>query len=251
MSIDNDQSLLSGARAIKLRFSLLALLVFVTIVCLFLAWEVQPRKYVLTSLFQVSAVRPSIFGNAESAFNEREFDLLRRTQLELIKSDFVLQAALRDPKVAALPIIQSQIDPISWLRNHLEIDSPGGSEVLAIRMHCPKEAVDDYRAILDSVASAYQKEVVFSEAQRRLVNRDALVKTLSRISDEVEARMRDLQTVSKDSEKDSPAVRMGQARLDGLMEVMHRAGIALQDIDMEAGAPQRIRLIQPATAAKE
>ena len=178
MSTDNDQSPISGARAIKLRFSLLALLVFVTIVCLFLAWVVQPRKYVLTSLFQISAVRPSIFGNTESSFNEREFDLLRRTQVELIKSHFVLQAALRDPKVAALPIIQSQSEPISWLRDHLEVDFSGGSEVLSIRMHCPEEAVDDYRAILDSVASAYLNEVVFSADQMRLVQRDALVQDI-------------------------------------------------------------------------
>jgi hypothetical protein len=249
MSTDNDQSAAPGTRAVGLRFSLLSLLVFVTIVCLILAWVMQPRKYVLTCLFQIDAVRPSIFGNTE--FNEREFDRLRRTQLELLKSEFVLQSALRNPKIAALPLIQSEKEPISWLRNHLEVDFPAGSEVLAMRMHCREDAINDYRAILDSVASAYLNEIVFSEDQTRLVNRDALAKSVSRISAEVESKMDELRSIIRDSEKDSPAVQLRQAKLDDLMEVMHRSSIALQYFDMESEAPKRITEIQAATPAKE
>jgi hypothetical protein len=249
VSTDKDQSPTPGSRALGLRVGLLALLVFVTIVCLILAWVMQPRKYVLTCLFQIDAVRPSIFGNTE--FNEREFDLLRRTQLQLLKSHFVLQSALRNPQVAALPVIQSQKDPISWLQNLLEVDFSGGSEVLAIRMHCPEEAVNDYRTILDSVAAAYQNEIVFAADQTRLVNRDALAKSLSKLSSEVESKMDELYSLTKDSGKDSPEVQLRQATLDDLMEVMHRSSIALQYFDMESEAPKRIKEIQPATAVKE
>jgi hypothetical protein len=263
MSTDNDQSPISGARAIKLRFSLLALLVCVTIVCLILAWVMRPSKYVVTCLFQIDAVRPSIFGNTE--FNEREFDSLRRTQLQLLKSHFLLQSALRNPKVAALPVIQSQEDPISWLQNLLEVDFSDGSEVLAIRMHCREDAINDYRAIVDSVAAAYLNDVVFAEDQYRLVHRDALAKSLSMLSAEVESKMdayysltKDIETVNKDSArdikdsaKDAVALQLMQAELNDLMEVKHKASIALHLFDLESNAPKRIKLIQPATAAKQ
>ena len=165
VNTDKDQSPAPGGRALGKRVGLLALVVFVTIVCLILAWVMRPSKYVVTCLFQIDAVRPSIFGNTESEFNEREFDSLRRTQLELLKSHFLLQSALRNPKIAALPVIQSEKEPISWLQNLLDVDFPDGSEVLTIRMHCQEDAINDYRAIVDSVAAAYLNEIVFAEDQ--------------------------------------------------------------------------------------
>ena len=193
-----------GGRALGKRVGLLALVVCVTIACLILAWVMRPSKYVVTCLFQIDAVRPSIFGNTE--FNEREFDSLRRTQLQLLKSHFLLQSALRNPQVAALPVIQSQEDPISWLQNLLEVDFSDGSEVLAIRMHCREDAINDYRAIVDSVAAAYLNEIVFAEDQTRLVHRDALAKSF-KLSAEVESKMGELYDLTKDIEainKDSP-----------------------------------------------
>ena len=158
------------------RFSLLALLLFVTAACILLAWAVQPRKYVVETLFEISAAPPNIFGLTNSSFNEREFEILRRTQVELMKSDYVLQAALRNPQIAALRVLKSQRDPIAWLHDHLEVEWPRDSELLAIRLHCTEGAVPDSALLLNSVASAYQNEVVFTEDQSRLVARDALAK---------------------------------------------------------------------------
>ena len=132
-------------------------------------------------------------------------------------------------------------------------------------MRCREDAINDYRAILDSVAAAYLNEVVFAEDQYRLVHRDALAMSLSKISAELESKMdayysltKDIETVNKDSArdikdsaKDAVAVQLRQAELNDLMEVKHKASIALQLFDMDSIAPKRIKLIQPATAAKE
>jgi hypothetical protein len=119
MSSDNLPDDGQTRRGARFRFSLLALFVFIAAVCLILAWAVQPQKFVVETLFQIKAVPPSILGGANRSFNEREFDILRHTQFDLIKSDFVLTAALRGPGVASLPILASKEDPVAWLRNHL------------------------------------------------------------------------------------------------------------------------------------
>ena len=95
MSSDSPSDDAQLTRGTRFRFSLLALLVFVAAICLILAWAVRPRMCTVETLFQIKAVPPSIRSTSGSAFNEREFDIFRHTQIELIKSDFVLRAALR------------------------------------------------------------------------------------------------------------------------------------------------------------
>ncbi len=45
-------------------FSLLALFLFVTIVCLALAWLVQPKRVVATALFEVEGSERKLMGDA-------------------------------------------------------------------------------------------------------------------------------------------------------------------------------------------
>jgi hypothetical protein len=242
---------LPSSRRPVVRFSLLALFLFVTAACILLAWAVQPRKCVVETLFQISAAPPDIFGLTNSSFNEREFDILRRTQIELIKSDYVLQAALRNPQIAALPVLKSQRDPVTWLHDHLEVECPKDSELLAIRLHCTEGEVPDSILILNGVTSAYQNEVVFADDQSRLVARDALARSLSRLSKELDAKIEGAQKRIDELGKDSFEAKLVEREIDELEEVRKRASASLIEMDMEAEAPKRIKLIQPATARQE
>jgi hypothetical protein len=251
MIIESTPSNPPPPRKPRLRFSLLALLLFVTAACVLLAWAVQPCKYVIETLFQINVVPPSIFGNAHSPTDLREFEILRHTQMELIRKDFVLEAALRDPKIAALPVVKSQKDAVAWLCDHLDVESSANSELLAIRMRCAEGAINDYRAILDSVAAAYQNVVVFDDDQLRLVTRDALAKQVSKGQRDLQSKMEVLEKRTKESGKDSPIVRLAQAEIDVLTEIWRKSYAELSEMDMEAEAPKRIMLIQPATAKQE
>ena len=44
----------------------------------------------------------------------------------MIKSHFVLNAALRDPNIASLPMLREQADPVRYLEEELKVESHGG-----------------------------------------------------------------------------------------------------------------------------
>ena len=71
------------------------------------------------------------------------------------------------------------------------------------------------------------------------------------LTKDIEAINKDSPKDIKDSAKDAVALQLRQAQLNDLMEVMHKASIALEYFDMESEAPKRIKEIQPAIAVKE
>ena len=51
--------------------------------------------------------------------------LYKNTQMQLMGFPFVLDAALRDEKVARLSTIAAELDPVAWLRKHFWSKSLG------------------------------------------------------------------------------------------------------------------------------
>lgn len=171
-----------GARTVRLRFSLLALFVFVTLVCLLLAWWVQPNRVVATALFRVSSRQPTILGDESARPNdEQEFEIVKKTQLASIKSYYVLIAAVRKPGIASLPILQGQAEPTDWIERHLEVGYPEDSEILEISLRGPEAYATDLVRIVDAVADAYSDEVVFKERSRELSSRDIFARSLDNL----------------------------------------------------------------------
>jgi succinoglycan biosynthesis transport protein ExoP len=86
--------------------------------------------------------------------------------LQLVKSRFVLNAALRQPGVAALASVRQQLDPVKRLEKEISVDYPGGSEILRISMsgEDPKEI----EMLVNAVKDAYLQEVVNKERDQRL-----------------------------------------------------------------------------------
>ncbi len=170
----------------RLRFSLLALFIFVTLVCLLLAWWVQPNRWVATASFRVSSRQPTILGDESGRpHDEHEFEVFKNTQLALLKSHFVLTAALRKPGVASLSTLQSQADPIEWLERHLEIEFPQDSEIMEISLGGTESQTSDLVRIVDAVATAYKDEVVYKDRLRNTTSRDMLARSLASLKDEI------------------------------------------------------------------
>jgi hypothetical protein len=251
MNTDNLPADSQTRQAARFRFSLLALFVFVAAVCLILAWAARPRMCAVETLFQIKAVPPSIRGTASSPFNEREFDIFRHTQIELIKSDFVLRAALHNPGVASLSILSSARDPVAWLHDHVQVQFPNDSEILAIRIRCTEAATDDCTKILDSVAAAYQNEVVFADDQMRLVTRDALSRTVAKFERELELKMEDLDKSADATGRQSFDKKFKQLEVDSLIDIWRKLDADLTQLDIEAESPKRVMLIQPAVSVQE
>jgi myosin heavy subunit len=204
-------------RPFRLRFSLLALLIFITLVCLALAWLVQPNRVKATALFRVSRQPPSILGIAASQPSEQDFEILKKTQLALLKSTVVLSAAARKPGVASLAVLQKR-DPVEWLNDNLQVEFPLNSEILAITITGPEKHATDLAKLVDAVAGAYYDEVISKEQQQRLAARDLLAKHLSSF----ESELQDKQEVLSDIVEEIGASTANEATRELLMKRVDR-----------------------------
>jgi hypothetical protein len=230
-----------------LRFSLLALFLFVTLTCLALAWLVQPERIVATALFEIDRVESRLMGS--QPFDERELEIFKNTQLAKLKSYYVLQAAVRNPGIASLPLLAGQPDPVAWLQEHVEAEFIGDSELLAIRLRGPKSRAQDLTRLLDEVTKAYEDEVLYVDTQMRLRTRDLKAQSLKRLKDELVEKMQLLHDLKEDADAaaaSSVDIQARQLEIDILTKIVRELSYSLEWYDIEANAPPRIKKVQPA-----
>lgn len=153
------------ARVGRVRYSILALLVFTTAVCLILGWYFRRHRYVAEALLQVKYPPISTNPGVWSVDVPRDFEVYCDTQVALVKSQFVLKAALSSRNVAQLTVVSSRADPVEWLTKQLDVSFPGG-ETLQIRLAGPESTMPDYCKLIDAIIAAYGREVVTAERIR-------------------------------------------------------------------------------------
>ncbi|MDY3553836.1 hypothetical protein R5W24_002950 [Gemmata sp. JC717] len=119
------------------------------------AWELLASKYESYGLFRVSAVPLNVVNQNSNSQPRADFSTYVKTQLTLLKSESVLNAALRDIK--DLPTIKAQKDPLKFLDEELVASWPDQSEVIRITFkgHEP----DDARKIINAVQKAFVERV--------------------------------------------------------------------------------------------
>ncbi|MFO0891111.1 MAG: polysaccharide biosynthesis tyrosine autokinase [Isosphaeraceae bacterium] len=133
-----------------------------------------PTKYTTSALVFVAASRPKeIFETRETSV---VYATYQETQVTLAKSRKVIEAALRQGKVATLPSVLGQNDPINWLSNEIKVDFPRGSEILKISM-AGAYPPTDIELLVNAVTDAYMNEIVDQEAGERKARLERL-KTL-------------------------------------------------------------------------
>jgi hypothetical protein len=230
------------------RFSLIFLLALVTALCIFLAWWVQPRRYVVETIFHLSATKPNVLDPAGPTFDPREFDLIRRTHRELIRSESVITSALRDPKIASLRIIKSQQDAVAWVRERLEVQTWPDTELLVIRMRCTENAADEYQQLVDAIAEAYIREVVFEDEQRRLMARDSFDRKVNELRSKLEQNMKAFNRATDDDAAKRAAAKIEiDAQTELLTELIRRRTLAA----FNGSLVDRVRQVQAATIRPE
>ncbi len=127
------------------------------------AWSLLPSKYESTAILHVSSAPVSIAsqGNKEQA--RTDFVTFVKTQAALLKSEFVLNAALRTMRDVGT--VRDQKDPIKYLDEEVTVNWKDGSEVIYISFkgHEP----NDVKAVVDSVQAAFVAEVVQKELDEK------------------------------------------------------------------------------------
>ncbi len=138
-----------------------------------------------------------------SSQSDAGWEVFCKTQIALLKSHFVLQAAVRDPEIAALPMLASADDPVGFLAQRLEVGFYPGSEIMYVRMgfsHADEATLvkQEYK-VVDAVAKAYEDEVLFADKQRQLSASDLLATSNKKLRDEIRMKMEDYQEISREA----------------------------------------------------
>ena len=147
-----------------------------------LAWILIPAHFTAFALLSISSKQQRLV--FKTADEDADFFTYQKTQKAMIRSRFVLNAALRRPGISELQTIREKTYPVQWLEEELQIDSHNSPEILKISLQGdhPKEVAQ----IVNAVKDAYLEEVVLAERKKRI----ARLNDLERIFEQTEEKVR-------------------------------------------------------------
>lgn len=157
-------------------------------------WFLFPESSSATALFKVRIKQDTILRDVNQQTTQ-DFEILKKTQLALLKSKFLLTAAIRPPGIASLSILAGERDKEEWLQDHLEVEFPQQGEILSISLTgTPPE---DLALLVDSVADAYKKEVLGQETSRKMTIHDMMERSLQNLQAEIKHKYEDYIDIAK------------------------------------------------------
>ena len=123
-----------------------------------------PLSSQIVAYLQVETEEASnIFDAGSGRVNPKEFTIFQQTQLTLLKSQFVLKAALGRRDIAELNAVMShRPNELTWLNEGLKVAFPGESKILMLKYE-GQENPEEMKKVVDAVIDAYQQEVVFAD----------------------------------------------------------------------------------------
>lgn len=163
------------------------------------AWQYLPAPFRAFSELRISSVGQKIlFSTAEAQSN---FGTYKQTQAKLITSPYVLNTALRDPAIAALPILAEKAHPSDWLEKNLRISFPG-QEFIQISLEGDQPS--DLPKVINAVSDAFLEEVVNKER----INRQNRLRTLEEfnrtITEDLRVKRADLEKLAQSLKTTDP-----------------------------------------------
>lgn len=159
------------------------------------AFLVIPRpSYTATATLRVARTLPSILKPIQEEGRD-DFKIYLKTQEAWITSRPILKSVIKAPKVAQLPVIREQFDPIEWLEERLEVKHPEDSELLQISLSDPDPAVPV--EIINAMTKVYREEVLDKEREAVLQRLETLKTIQSRYQKSLEERRKALALLSE------------------------------------------------------
>jgi len=157
---------MSILRALRRQQTLaLGVAILLTGICAPAAWFLVPAKYKAQARLQVMAQTPKVVFQTVETEGGDDYRRYQQTQITLVKSRLVLNAALTDEKVAKCRMVREQIDPISWLQGALTVEFVSGSEVMEISLMGDDN--EELAVLVNAVKKAYMHEVVLYDVRKR------------------------------------------------------------------------------------
>ncbi|MCI0379611.1 MAG: polysaccharide biosynthesis tyrosine autokinase [Gemmataceae bacterium] len=189
------------------------------------AWYMLPVSWRARTLLHIASIRPVlIFENAEA---RTDFANYQRSQLALVRSRLVLNAALRDPEVAGLEIVQKQVNPVEWLEKELVVDFTLGAEIMSIGM--AGDDPDAMNKLVNAVRAAYTKEILEKEQRLRSERLNQLRKLYSQYDDVLRDKRAKLKELAESlGSKQSKNLELRQKSLYAELEKLQSDLLGLQ-----------------------
>lgn len=172
------------------------------------AWFFFVPRYTATALIRVASSNQTVLFPANPGSGP-SFDIYKATQVEYLRSRFVLVAALRQPEVARLPSIREQLDPVQWVAQNLSVRFPGNSEFMNVSFTSPY--AEETAVLVNAIVDAYMREVVDTEQRERRQRLSELDQLYAEKETEVRKLENDLKSLSNQLETgDSQALSLKQ-----------------------------------------
>lgn len=151
--------------------------------------------YTSYALLRVSFRQPSIaFPRMEPAA-DKEFEVYKRSQAELLKCRFVMAHALRSPAVKELNVDNRYRDPAQWLAENIVVEFPSDAEVMKVSL--TSQDRDEAQILLQAVVDAYLSQVVAVERNQVRARLDRLERACTECSMRVRTRRSELRELSE------------------------------------------------------
>jgi len=161
------------------------------------AWILIPAPFATFSEIRVEAYVPHPPGGGSGG---PDFKTFKQTQMQLVKSPYVLKAALRDEQVSQSRLIQKVEergeDPVRWLEENLNV-SGRGTEFFRISLN--GEHPSEVAAIVNAVTDAYKLEVVDKERIRVNQRLNLFNDLLADAQDKLDIQRRNLRDIAENS----------------------------------------------------
>ena len=124
----------------------------------------MPRpKYIATTLIEVKTQSPVLLSGP--APDRTDYKIFQSTQLMLVSSRLVFNAALARPEIAALESVRAQPDPAEWLEDQLVAEFQAGSEFM--RLSLLGDRPHELAMLVNAIAEVYLDEIVSKDHHER------------------------------------------------------------------------------------
>ena len=144
-------------------------------------WLLVPIRFEAQALIKVSKVLPVVLQNVQNGGKDEgeAYDIYKKTQLQLLKSNFVLSRAARKPEMVDLATMKEhKDDPVGFLESKLIVDYPGDAELMRVAIKGTRR--DDLPIIVNSIVDSYMDEIVSGDKVARLKQKDLLTQNYSK-----------------------------------------------------------------------
>ncbi|WP_169979039.1 polysaccharide biosynthesis tyrosine autokinase [Tautonia rosea] len=188
-------------------------------------------EYSAQALLLVAGQQPHIiFETGEAQAN---FATYQQTELTLLKSHTILNAALNDESVTPLQLDERYPDPIAWLEEKIQANYKG--EVLRIAMTGPNP--NEVAVLVNAVSDAYLREHLNKTETERRAHHEQLKDIYTDYQKRLESKRKELKALSEQlGSNDRETIQFSEQLL------LERRELALQDLATLGREIERLRI---------